>query len=167
MHVITTKEHSDETLWKPKRRESWSALGEVQHLEVSRWPEFCVSVLVTQSCPTLCDPVDCSPPVPLSMDSPGKNTGVGCHFLLQGIFHTQGSNPSLLHYRQILYDLSHQGSLSTRTPPGKPRILPYSKCTWSSMSAFLTPPFERFRRAELYLEGNGINQWKDFCIWWR
>ena len=35
-------------------------------------------------------------------DSPGKNTGVGCHFLLQGIFLTQGSNPGLLHCRQML-----------------------------------------------------------------
>ena len=43
-------------------------------------------------------------------DSPGKNTGVGCHFLLQRIFPTQGMNPDLLHYRQILYHLSHQGS---------------------------------------------------------
>ena len=34
--------------------------------------------------------------------SPGKNTGVGCHFLLQGIFPTQGSNPGLLHCRQML-----------------------------------------------------------------
>ena len=33
---------------------------------------------------------------PLSMDFPGKNTGVGCHFLLQGVFPTQGSNPHLL-----------------------------------------------------------------------
>ena len=41
--------------------------------------------------------------------SPGKNTGVGCHALLQGIFPTQGSNPGLLHCRQILW-LSHQGS---------------------------------------------------------
>ena len=40
-------------------------------------------------------------------DTPGKNTGVGCHFLLQGIFQTQGSNPGLLHCRQILYRLSH------------------------------------------------------------
>ena len=43
-------------------------------------------------------------------DSPGKNTGVGCHFLLQGIFPTQGSNPGLPHYRQTLYRLNHQGS---------------------------------------------------------
>ena len=43
-------------------------------------------------------------------DSPGKNTGVGCHALLHGIFPTQGSNPGLPHCRQILYCLSHQGS---------------------------------------------------------
>ena len=43
-------------------------------------------------------------------NSLGKNTGVGCHFLLQGNFLIQGSNPGLLHYRQILYCLSHQGS---------------------------------------------------------
>ena len=43
-------------------------------------------------------------------DSPGKNTGVGCHALLQGIFPTQWSNWGLLHCRQILYQLSHQRS---------------------------------------------------------
>ena len=43
-------------------------------------------------------------------DFPGKNAGVGCYFLLQGIFPTQGSNPGLPHCRQILYCLSHQGS---------------------------------------------------------
>ena len=41
-------------------------------------------------------------------DSPGKNTGVGCHFLLQWIFPTQESNPGLLHCRQILYQLSYE-----------------------------------------------------------
>ena len=40
---------------------------------------------------------------PLSRDSPGKNIGVGCHFLLQVIFQTQESNPGLLLDRQILY----------------------------------------------------------------
>ena len=40
------------------------------------------------SCPTLCDPMDCSPPGS-SVHSPGKNTGVGCHALLQGIFPTR------------------------------------------------------------------------------
>ena len=50
--------------------------------------------------------------VPLSRDFPGKNTGVGCHFLLQEIFLTQGLNPGLPHCRQTLYHLSHQGSPS-------------------------------------------------------
>ena len=45
---------------------------------------------------------------PLSMDFPDKTTGVGSHFLLQGIFLTQGLNWHLLHSRQILYHLSHQ-----------------------------------------------------------
>ena len=63
---------------------------------------------VTQLCLTLCNPMDCSPPgSSVHRDSPGKNTGVGCHFLLQGIFPTQGSNPGLLYCRQILYQLSH------------------------------------------------------------
>ena len=43
-------------------------------------------------------------------DSPGKNTGAGCHFLLQGIFPTHGPNLGLLHCRQNLYCLSHWGS---------------------------------------------------------
>jgi len=43
-------------------------------------------------------------------DFPGKNTGVGCHSHLQEIFLIQGSNLSLLHCRQILYHLNHQGS---------------------------------------------------------
>ena len=42
-------------------------------------------------------------------DFPGKSTGVDCHFLLQGIFPTQGSNPGLPHCRQTLYPLRHQG----------------------------------------------------------
>ena len=57
-------------------------------------------------CPTLCDPVDCSPARQLCpRDFPGKNTGVGCHSLLQGIFPTQGLNLDFLHCRQILYCL--------------------------------------------------------------
>ena len=43
-------------------------------------------------------------------DFPGKNTGVGCHFLLQGIFLTQGSNSCLLHWQVDSLPLSHLGS---------------------------------------------------------
>ena len=53
-----------------------------------------------QSCPPLCDPMDCSPPDSCPWDFPGKNNAVGCHFLLQGIFQTQGSN---LHFLQLLH----------------------------------------------------------------
>ena len=71
-----------------------------------------MKVLVTQSRLTLSDPMDCSPPGSLSpWDSLGKKTGVGWHFFLQGIFLTQGSNLGLLHCRQILNYLSHQGTL--------------------------------------------------------
>ena len=45
-------------------------------------------------------------------NSPGRNTGVGSHFLLQGIFLIQGSNPGLPHCRQILYQLNHEGNPS-------------------------------------------------------
>ena len=67
-----------------------------------------VRVLVAQSCLTLLQHHGLLPARLLCpWDSPGKNTGVGCHFLLQGNFSTQGWNPALLHYRQILYLLSH------------------------------------------------------------
>ena len=60
-------------------------------------PILFFDVRLLQSCPTCCDPMHCSPPgFSVLGDSPGKNTGVGCHFLLQGIFPTQGSNLCLL-----------------------------------------------------------------------
>ena len=72
--------------------------------------QLSVKVKVTQLCPTL-------QPHGLQLDrflcpwnSPGKNAGVGSHCLFQGIFPTQGLNPHILHCRQILYYLSHQGS---------------------------------------------------------
>ena len=68
-------------------------------------------------------PMDCNTPGPSAHgDSPGKNARDGCHALLQRIFPTQGSSPGLLHYKQILYRLSHQGS---------PRILEWVAYTFS------------------------------------
>ena len=64
--------------------------------------------LVAKLCPTLCDPITVAWQSPVHGDSPGKNTGVGCHAFLQGIFTTQESNPGLPHCRQILYCLSYQ-----------------------------------------------------------
>ena len=69
-----------------------------------------VLCLVLHLCLTHCNLMDCSPPgSSVHGNSPGKNTGVGCHALLQGIFPTQGSNPGLPHCRWTLYCLSHQG----------------------------------------------------------
>ena len=64
-------------------------------------------VLVTQSSPTLCNPMDCNL---CPKNSPGKNTGMGNHSLLQVISMTRGLNPGRLHRRQILHRMSHQGS---------------------------------------------------------
>jgi len=81
----------------------------------------CCVCLAAQSCPTLCDPMGYSPPdSSLHGDSPGKNTGVGCHALLHGIFPTQGLNPHLL---CVLHWLA--GSLLL-APPGKPELCLYS-----------------------------------------
>ena len=61
--------------------------------------------LVARSCPTLCNPMDCSPPgSSVPGDSPGKSTGVGCHALLQGNLSNPGMEP-----RPPAYRLSHQG----------------------------------------------------------
>ena len=87
-----------------------------------------VLCLVAQSCQTLCDPKDCSPPgSSVHGDSLGKNTGVGCPALLEGIFPTQGSNPGLPHCKQILYCLSYQGS---------PRILEWVAYPFSRGSSW-------------------------------
>ena len=67
--------------------------------------------LVAQSCLTLWEPIGLWPArLPCPWDFSGKNTGVGCHFLLQGVFLTQGSNSWLLCLMQVLYLLSHWGS---------------------------------------------------------
>ena len=68
---------------------------------------------VAQLCPTLWSHGLQSTRLLCPWDFPGKSTGVGCHFLLQGIFLTQGSNPGLLHCRQTPYPLSHQEILLT------------------------------------------------------
>ena len=83
-----------------------------------------------KSCPTLCDPMDCSP-----WNSPGQNTGMGRLFLLQGIFPTQGLNPGLLHCRQILYQLSHKESPNAHNYNNK--LVHFSSCSWYTFSCIL------------------------------
>ena len=66
---------------------------------------------VAQSCPAVCDSMVCSlPGSSVHGIFPDKSTRGGCHFLLQGIFPTQGSNPGIPQCGQTLYRLSHQGS---------------------------------------------------------
>ena len=91
------------------------------------------SIYESVSCSVTCDPLQTHGLQPTrlfcSWNFPSKNTGVGCHFLLQGIFLTQESNPSLLHLlhcRLILYQLSHKGS---------PRILEWVVHLFSSRSS--------------------------------
>ena len=68
-----------------------------------------VCVQISQLCLTLCNLMDCTLPGS-SVHGILQNTGVGSLSLLQGIFSTQGLNPGLLHYRWILYQLSHKGN---------------------------------------------------------
>ena len=86
--------------------------------QLKKWSE------VVQLCPTLWDPMDYSPLCSsVRGNSPGKKTGVGCHFLLQGIFPTQGSNPGLPHCRQTLpseppgLQLKKHNVINTGEPP--------------------------------------------------
>ena len=82
-----------------------------------------VKVLVAQPCLTLCDPMGCP------WNSPGQNTGVGNHFLLQEICPTQGSNPGLLYCGQILYCLNHPEGVLVHSQIHKP---------FGSMKSFLS-----------------------------
>ena len=76
---------------------------------------LCMHAKSHKSCLTLCNYMDCSPTRLLCpWDSLGNNTGVGCHFLFQGIFLTQGLNPHHLCFLNW-----HAGSLPL-APPGKP-----------------------------------------------
>ena len=71
--------------------------------------------------------------LPSPWDFPGKNTGVGCHCLLQGIFLTQGSNQRLLHCRQILYHWATWGATrQCNSAIKKNKIMP-SAATWMQL----------------------------------
>ena len=90
--------------------------GKYENFPYAVWPRTCMNVCMVFSFSRFhlfTTPWTVAHQVPLSMDSPGKNTGVGCHDFLQGIFPTQGLNLCLLwllHRRQILYQGSYLGS---------------------------------------------------------
>ena len=88
----------------------------------------CVCVCVrAQLCLTLCDPTDCNPSgCSVHGSFWAKNTGVGCHFLLQGIFLTQGLNlhlSCLLHWQADSLSLCHLASLSIKWEGNKSRVV--------------------------------------------
>ena len=93
-------------MWKwgcPRDMKLWKRIESVSHSVVSNssWPHGLQPIRLL--CPR---------------DSPSKNTGVGCHFLLQGIFPTQGSNPDLPHCGQILYRWSYLGKQAYQMDQG-------------------------------------------------
>ena len=98
-----------------------------QELFLPKKAEHVSLCLVAQPCPTLCDPMDFSPPGSSGHGIPQVRTleWVATPFS-RGIFPTQGSNPCLLHCRQLFYCLSHQGS---------PRILEWVAYPFSRVSS--------------------------------
>ena len=113
---------------------------------------LCVRAKLLQLCPTLCDPTDYSSPTRLlyPWDSPGKNTGVGCHALVQGIFPTQGSN------LRLLYLLHWQAGSLPLAPPGKLRLGPSQifmswRRKWQSTSVLLPGKSHVYPLIKIYI----------------
>jgi len=131
--------------------------------ETPKW-----KVKATQTCPTLCEPWIVWPARFLCpRNSPGKNTGVGSHSLQQGIFLTQGSNLSLLHCRQILYYLNHQGDRKIVV------ITIYlgvghwvDAIRWWLLSLFIES-YSHFRhkKYKLWNKSDKFVSWYHHCIW--
>ena len=128
-----------------------------------------------------------APPLLHPWDSPGKNTGVGCHSLLQEIFLTQGLNLGLPHCRQTLYHLSHQRSLNITllSPKIAGRLFASTlKGSWSDNlingSGSLRDPGEQMwvcldsrgqGHCPLGAKGGDGGEWSpymgsDFCVLW-
>ena len=115
--------------------------------------------VLSHFCPTLYDPTGCSPPgSSVHGNSPGKNTGVGCHVLLQGIFLTQGSN---LHLLGLSYVSSWAGesfttSATCEAPAVPPSLLnPFQSfegfCLLINLSVFFFRIFIFFFRIVIFL----------------
>ena len=79
-------------------------------MKISNQYPICCCCSVAKSCPTLCNLRLQPSRLLCPWDFPGKNTGVGCYFPLQGIFWIQESNPCFLHWQAIFLPLSHKGS---------------------------------------------------------
>ena len=132
-------------------------LRSLRHLFTHRRHVLC---LVDQSCPTLCNPMDCSwPGSSVHGDSPGKNSRVGCHALLQEIFPTQGWNPGLPHYRQ------HLSIWATRLAPQKTSLpLSHAQCFLPDVSALPSSWSDSRSHDRYILEGMFLQSYQDICI---
>ena len=102
-------------------RRAW-ALKLQNGTSVALVPSWAIASLksenVSRSVSNPLQPMDCSPPgSSVHENSPSKNTGMGCHALLQRIFPTQGLNPGLPCCRRILYQPSYQGLKITNSHP--------------------------------------------------
>ena len=89
-------------------------LGQGMRPTHGKLPQCRYVCVLTQSCLVLCDPGLEPARLLCPWDCPGKNTGVGCHFLLQGIFLTQESNMRLLHWQAASLLLSYLGKTSVQ-----------------------------------------------------
>ena len=115
----------------------------LSHLILSKTLHACMHAKSLQSCPALCDPMDCSPPgSSVHGILQAKNTGVDCHALLQGIFPTEGSNLRLFH---ILH--WQVGSLPL-VPPGKPTQIIIFICNFRKSQAITVNRSVERRRVE-------------------
>ena len=120
-------------------------------------PPTCMYAKSLQSCLSICDPMDCSLPEPCPWDSPGKNTGMGCHTLLQEIFPTQGS-------KQCLLRLLHQqaGSLPL-VPYGKPlplvhlRLIPSFANKWRITCGYVACPYVACLHGKKFIDQSDTN----------
>ena len=100
-----------------------------------KWRQYAMLCLVAQLCPTLCNPMNYRPPgSSVRGDSPGKNAGVGCLSLLQGVFPTQGLNPGLPHCWWILYLLSH--CRSPKAAQYQTNVVPVASTSFSGCVGF-------------------------------
>ena len=115
--------------------------------------------------------MDCSSPGSSGpWGSPSKNTGVGCHALLQGIFQTQGLNPGPPHCRWILYHLSPQGSHGfLGGTHGKESACQFRRCRWCGFNPRVrkNPENRKWQHISVFLPGksHGQRSLMDYSLW--
>ena len=130
-------------------------------------------MLVAQSCPTLCNPMNWGlPGSSVRGIFPGKNAGVDSHSLLQGIFPTPGLNPHLPHGQADSLPLSCQGSLPTSweatkqlslVPHPQLQVLVPGTLSWGRLLC-VGPPLSSPRRLPTFQDGCGNPRWAEILL---